>query len=354
MHRVGLSRRDILKSSAALALVPFAVPARAAAPPAETITPQLLAAAKKEGEVVWYTAVDLQLATKIGKAFEAKFPGMKARVERIGGERIFQRVTQEYAVGIHAVDAVNDGDAAQFIQWKREGMFAPYVTKDMVEHYPAAQRDPDGYYATLRSSLCVIAYNTQLVKAADAPKSFADLLDPKWKGKIVKANPSYSGTIITSTYALVHTLGWGYLEKLAKQKVLQVASATATPRKVVIGERPIMADGNEYNVLQFMAAGKPIKPVYATEGSALITMPSAIFKAAPHPSAARLFQNYLFSLEVQQMFVDLGGLRSMHNQAKDRAGVVPLSKIKVIPNDPAALVPEMAEIKERYSKYFGV
>ena len=77
-----------------------------------------------------------------------------------------------------------------------EKLLAPYVPEDVERHIPPEHRDPDGFYATVRSSLCVIAYNTDMVKREEAPKSFADLLDPKWKGKIVKAHPSYSGTIM--------------------------------------------------------------------------------------------------------------------------------------------------------------
>jgi len=238
-----LSRRNFLKSGAALPLV-YAAPLRAAAPPAETITPALIEAAKKEGALVWYTSADLQLATLIGKTFEQKFPGIAARVERAGGERIFSRVAQEYASGIHTADSVSTGDAAQFPAWKRQGWLAPYVPEDVARHIPAAHRDPEGFYATARSSLCVIAYNTEFIKRDDAPKCFADLLDPKWKGKIVKAHPSYSGTIITSTYQMVRELGWPYLEKLSQQNVMQVQSATDTPKKVILGERPVMADGN--------------------------------------------------------------------------------------------------------------
>ncbi|HEX3859156.1 MAG TPA: extracellular solute-binding protein [Pseudolabrys sp.] len=332
----------------------FASPALAAAPPAEAITPALIAAAKKEGGMVWYTSADLQLAEKVGRAFEQKFPGVGARVERAGGERIFSRLAQEYATGIHVADAVSTGDAAQFIAWKRQDWLAPYVPDDVARYIPAEHRDPDGCYATVRSSLCVLGYNTEMVKREDAPKGFYDLLDSKWKGKIVKAHPSYSGTIMTATYQLVRELGWPYLEKLSKQQVMQIQSATDTPKKVELGERPVMADGNESNVFILKEAGKPVDVIYAVEGSPTIVQPSAVFRAAPHPNAARLFQNYLFTPEAQQLFVDIGGLRSLHAQVKDKPGRTPLSAIKVWKDDPAAVEVQGDEIKRRYSRYFGV
>ena len=84
-----------------------------------------------------------------------------------------------------------------------------------------------------------------------------------------------------------------------------------------------MADGNESNVLLLKEAGKPIELIYATEGTPSIVQPSAIFATAPHPNAARLFQNYLFSVEAQELFVNLGGLRSLHTLVKDKPGRTP-------------------------------
>ena len=107
-----------------------------------------------------------------------------------------------------------------------------------------------------RAWLCVIGYNTNLVKAEEAPKSFADLLDPKWTGKIVKAHPGYSGTIMTATFQMARDLGWEYFEKLAKQRVMQVQSSADPPKKLALGERAVMADGNEYNMFQLKEAGR--------------------------------------------------------------------------------------------------
>ncbi len=97
---------------------------------------------------------------------------------------------------------VNSSDASHFIVWKRDGVLAPYVPEDVAKFYPAEHRDPDGLFASFRVWLCVIGYNTDLVKPEEAPKSFADLLDPKWTGKIVKAHPGYSGTIMTATFQM--------------------------------------------------------------------------------------------------------------------------------------------------------
>jgi len=130
-------------------------------------------------QVVWYTSADLQLAEKIAKAFEQKFPGIATRVERANAERIFTRVGQEYAAGLHKVDASNTGDAAMFVDWKRKALLAAYLPEDAAKYFAPEYCDPDGYYAIVRSTLCVIAYNTNIVNREEAPKSLNDLRDPK-------------------------------------------------------------------------------------------------------------------------------------------------------------------------------
>src|ERR1044071_6220083 len=141
-----------------------------------------------------------------------------------------------------------------------------YLPEDVAKFYPVEHKDPDGMFASFRVWVCIIAYNTNLVKGDEAPKSYADLLDPKWVGKIVKAHPGYSGTILTATYQMQRDLGWGFFEKLAQQKIMQVQSASDPPKKLALGERSVMADGIEYGIFQLKEDGKPVEVIYPTEG----------------------------------------------------------------------------------------
>lgn len=352
--RKNLSRRDVLAGTGAVAFGLASTRVVSAAPAASPVTPDLIEAAKKEGKVVYYTSVDLPLAEKIAKAFEAKYPFVAVRVERSGAERVFQRIGQEYASRIYAADVVNSSDAAHFIVWKRDGILAPYVTEDVAKYYPPAHQDADGLYASFRIGLSVIAYNTNLVKAEDAPKSFADLLDPKWAGKICKAHPGYSGTIMTATFQIVRDLGWDYLEKLAKQRIMQLQSSADPPKKLALGERALQADGNEYNIFQIKESGGPVEPVYATEGTPLVVGPNAVFKNAPNPNAARLFQSFCFSAECQQLISDVGGQRSIHPGVKEKAGRKPFKEVKTMKEDAAGVEKMGDEIKAHYSRIFKV
>ena len=350
-----ISRRDVLVGASALSAgAAFSTRVLSAAPPASPVTPALIEAAKKEGKVVWYTSIDLKLSEQIGKAFEAKYPGVSCKVERTGAERILQRIGQEYTANVHAVDVVNSSDASHLVYWKDQGVLEPYVPEDVAKFYPADHKDTDSTYASFRVFLSIIAYNTTMLKKEEAQKSFADLLDAKWKGKIVKAHPGYSGTIMTATYQMSRDLGWEYFEKLAQQNVLQVQSAADPPKKIALGERAVQADGVEYLVLQEKESGQPVEPVYAPEGSPLIIGPNGLFKAAPNPNAARLFQSFCFTPECQQLCIDIGGLRSVHPQIKEHTGRTPLSQIKTMKDDAAAVLKNGEQIKARYTKIFRV
>ena len=191
------------------------------------------------------------------------------------------------------------------------------------------------------------------MKRIKAPKGYADLLDAKWKGKLAKAHPSYSGTALTGTYAISKSLGWDYLEKLSKQGVQQLQSTTATPKSIASGERAVMVDGNEYNMFIEIDAKSPVKIIYPKEGTPFVTSPTAIFAAAPHPNAARVLQNFLYTAKAQQLLVDAGGNRSMHPDVKEPANRTPLARIKLLADDPAGMLPQIAEIKKKYTALFG-
>ena len=355
MQRRPFTRRGVLKASAgAVAGALAATQVKAAAPEPAAVTPALIEAAKKEGKVVWYAAMDLPVSERVARSFEAKYPGIAVRIERTGSERQFQRLAQEYTAKIYAPDIINASDAAHFIAWKRNGWLAPFVPEEVARFYPPEHRDADGLYATSRVYVSSLGYNTNLVKAEDAPRSFMDLLHPRWLGKMVKAHPAYSGTIMTATFQIARELGWEYFEKLGKQKVLQVQSSVDPPKKLALGERAVMADGNDFNVIQFKEAGQPVEVVYPAEGAPLIVCPNAVLKAAPNPNAARLFQSYLFSREGQQALCDFAAQHSAHPQVTEKPGRTPLAKIKVMKDDPVAVEAQAEEIKARYSKYFGV
>jgi len=355
MKKRSLSRRDVLRASTALAFGPlFAAPARAQAPPAVAITPELIEAARRETKVILYSSMDLPVGEKLGKAFETQYPGIAVQIERSGSERLFQRVAQEFGSNIHAADLINSSDASHFIPWKKSGWLAPFVSEDIARYFSAEHRDPDGMFATTRIWLSSIAYNTKLVKPEDVPKSFADLLDPKWAGRMVKGHPAYSGTIMTATFQMVRELGWDYFEKLSKQRVMQVQSSTDPPKKLSLGERAVMADGNEYGVVLLKEAGQPVEPVYPAEGTPTISGPTGIFATAPHPNAARLFQAWLHTRETQQFFIDFTAQYSVHAQVQSKPGRRKISEIKLMKEDAAGLEQMTEEIKARYARLFRV
>jgi iron(III) transport system substrate-binding protein len=355
MRQRNWSRREVLGASiGSAAATLFAEPLKAATIPPSAVTPELIEAARKEGKVSYYAAIELGVAERLGKLFEAKYPGIAVRVERSGAERIFQRIGQENDSGIHAVDVANSTDVAHYLEWKKNGWLVAFLPEEVVKHFPADQFDPEGLYATSCAWFETIGYNTNLVKAEDAPRSYADLLDPKWQGKLVKGHPSYSGAILTTTYILSRELGWSYLEKLAQQKVMQVQSAGDPPRKIALGERAVMADGNDYSVILFKDQGKPVEVVYPAEGAPLIIVPSGVFKSAPNPNAARLFQSFFFSREAQQMLVDEFAHRSFHDEVRPRAGQKPMSEVKMWKSDPVAVQAQSEEIKAHYAKVFRV
>ena len=202
--------------------------------------------------------------------------------------------------------------------------------------------------------MSVIGYNTNLVKAADAPKSFADLLDPKWAGKIVKGHPGYSGTIMTATYEMSRDLGWDYFEKLAKQRVMQVQSAADPPKKLALGERAIMADGNEYVLILVKESGGPVEVVYPTEGTPLIVGPNAHLQGGAQSQCGAAVPVLLLH---RRMPAAVGRYRRhalVPSAVTEKPGRKPFRDIKLMKEDAAAVEQNAEEIKAHYTKIFRV
>jgi len=312
----------------------------------------LVEAAKKEGKIVWYTSLVLPSAEKVAKLFEAAYPGIRVDVNRTGSQRILQKVLQEMQAGIKNADVVHTSDAGHFVLLKDKKLLLRYLPQG-IDKFPAGFKDKDGLYFGLRATVNVITYNTRAVTAADAPKTWKDLLDPKWKGKLVTAHPGYSGVISTHVLALVHLFGWDYFKQLAQNKVMLTQSAADPLTVVASGERPVAANGGEYSAYQLKKKGSPIEIVYPKEGVPLVVSPTAIMAAAPHPNAARLFTDFTFTREIQQVMADSEGLYTGHPEVKYPTDKPKMTDLKLLAVDPEELEKRNEEIKKRFVEFFG-
>src|SRR4029079_15433915 len=339
-----MSHHRLVSLLLALAMALLAVEARAQGPRLE--------AARKEGKVVWYTSLALTSSEKVAKLFETAYPGGKREVHRPGWQRILARMMQELQANIKNVDVVHTSDAGHYVLLKEKKLLMRY-TPAGVDAFSPGFKDRDGYHYGLRATVNVIAYNTKAIPAAEAPRTWKDLLDPKWRGRLVTAHPGYSGVIATHVLALVHLHGWDYFKAVAQNKPMLVQSAVDPSGVVASGERPVAVDGGDYTFYQVKKEGNPVEIVYPKEGVPLVVSPSAITSFAPHPNAAKLFTDFIFSKDVQQVLADNEGLYRGNPQVTYPSDKPRLSDLKLLSVDAEELEKRNEEIKTRFVEFFG-
>jgi iron(III) transport system substrate-binding protein len=339
-----------MKHLVAVALAVLA--AQAAASRSQAQDAAMIDAARKEGKVVWYTSLAIPSSTALAHYFMNKYKGIEVIVNRNGSQRVLQIVMSEAGASIKNVDVIHTSDAGHFVLLKGKGLLAQYAPK-AAEVFPAGFKDPAGYFYGMRATLSAIAYNPRVINEKDAPRTWKDVLDPKWRGRQVTAHPGYSGIIMTHVLALVKQYGWEYFQELAKNKLHIVQSANDPAQVVASGERPLGVNGAEYFYYKTMKQGNPIKIVYPKEGVPLVVSPTAIAKDAPHPNAARLFTEFILSKENQQILADKEGLYTGHPEVTYPKDKPMLKDLKIWAVDAEELEKRNAELKKRFTEFFG-
>ncbi|MDH3701612.1 MAG: extracellular solute-binding protein [Alphaproteobacteria bacterium] len=311
-----------------------------------------LAMAKKEGKVVWYSSISLPIAQQMCNAFNDKKMGFECVLHRSGSGKLYKRWVQEAKSKIFEADILHTSNAGHFLTLQKQGVFIKYAPEG-TEKFPAAFKGEGGYWTVLRSFAYVPAYNTTKVKGGDIPTSWLDLLDPKWQGKIVNAHPSYSGSVSVGMSMLVKKFGWEFMDKLSALKPRVVQSAVDTTTYLVRGESDVTSGTASYTLFNAIKKGEKVKMLLPKEGVPFIISPQAIFKSAPHPNAAKIFADWTFSKEAQQILTNRG-LYVGHPGVKYPEGQVPLNKLKLMTMSPAEATKMRKKIRTTFRKKFGV
>ena len=312
----------------------------------------LVAAARKEGAVSWYTAhTDGETANLVAQAFMAEYPGMAVSVVRTTAQVAYQRLLQDLKNGIPPCDVFSSTDLGHDVALAREGKFAVYRPENAGRLLPEfAGLDALGTFYPTLSELVLPIYNTSKVAVGDAPKGWLDLLDPRWRNQVAVGHPAYSGTVGTWVVAMRKLYGWSYFERLELNKPLIGRSVNDAVGVLNSGER-VVAVGPSGLAQVTAERGNPIGIVKPVDGAVVIVSPSAVLAAAAHPNAGRLFLEFLLgpvnariSSEARRVAVVSGGPAS---------GGVSLEGIKTVRLTTAEIVSDMQDCIEQWRDTFG-
>jgi len=333
------SRRDLLA-----AVVLTAIAGTASAQDAVDV-----AKAKAEGKLVWYTSTPIETGQKIVNLFEKEY-GIKVEMFRSGGSAILRRFQQEMDAGRVGVDLLTTSDPAAAALMTKKGLFAPFKPKNF-DKVPDAAKDPNGNFIAQRLNLMTLYLRNDKIAAADEPTTWDALLDPKYKGKMVMPDPSFTSLLVSVVGMMSQIKGWEYFEKLRKNDVMIVQGNQQVSDMLKRGERLIAVGSLDSYAAEDRAAGHPLKTLYPSDGVFVIPSPTSVVKGSPNPNAARLFAEFMLSDPVQNLFPAEGGYSARADMPAPK-GSPDMKSIKVNPVDYDYIEKESARIKKRFNEIF--
>ena len=329
-----------------------ATPVQAEMTPAEKT---LYDAAKANKEsVTWYIShYSSETAESLGKAFKAKFPEVNVNVVRTTAQVAFQRLTQDLKSRVQQCDVFSSTDLGHFSFLKEKNLLMQFTPDATSKIHKAFQGiDPDGYFHTTSAGLVLINYNTEKLKGKELPKKWTDLLDPKWQGEVTVGHPGFSGYVGTWVVLMRKLFGWDYFKKLEANKPQIGRSINDTVTMLNAGERSIGA-GPSATTLKSASRGNPVGVIYPEEGALLMIAPSGIMQGTKNPNAAKLFMEFLYSIEAAKVNVaDYG--ESMRPEVPPVQGAKSVSEVKTLQPTFEEIEKGVPEVKELWRETFGI
>ena len=308
---------------------------------AAEIDPRMVERAKKEGAVALYTSMQLVDSRPLTEAFEKKY-GIKVSLWRASGEKVAQRVLAEARGGRFEVDVI-ETDGAQMEILHRERALGQLRTPSMSE-IPASIIPSHGAYVPTRLSLYVIAYNTQRVAPGEVPRTYEDLLDPKWAGRfaVEAADVAWFAAVVKG---MGEAQGLAFFRKLALMKPGVRSGHTLMAELVAAGEIDLALDAHVQGVARLKAKGAPIEwkalqPAFGQPSSV------GIARQAPHPNAALLFADFILSREGQEI------IKSRNRVPSSTAVDSPLNTFRYELIDPAIMLEDWDKWSALWSEIF--
>ncbi len=265
--------------------------------------------ARREGSLMLY-ATGTQIQPLLDR-FMQKYPFIKVAMPRAASADVTRKVIEEYGANLFQVDAY-ELSSYGLVVLREQGLLQPFTSPELAD-YDKSTIEPSGNWVSVRESYLGIGYNTDKISAQEAPKSYQDLLDPKWKGKM-----AISGSLSTSANwvgAMVIALGTDYVRKLGQQNIrVYELTGRALANLTIAGEVPLSPTTYNSHVEASRAQGAPIAwnvpgPVPVTDTSVALAL------KAPHPHAAMLLIDFLMSKEGQELYRDLGYAPSRNGMA---------------------------------------
>ena len=308
----------------------------------------LIDGAKKEGQVVFYASMEAVSAQRITAAFEKKYPFIKVDATRIGSERMATRLVAEAQARKVRADVVQQS-AFDFYGVFQKGLFDSYFSPERAAFSPE-YRDDKGFWMMPAATLNVIAYNRKIVAPNDAPKSFWDLAEPKWKGQLLMDdNESKWMAGMIQYYGEAKAMD--LMRKLALQEIQFRTGHSLLQTLVAAGERAALVVAFANGVDRLKKESAPIEWVSA-EPVIGLTFGLAVVKDAPHPKVARLFNDFLLSREGQEVIAAAGYFVPRSDVASPILKEAP-PKTKVIPL-PMTLASRYNDYFQTYRKVMGL